>query len=162
MNDAPAHVSSGESLMALLREAKSLAARYYALTHRPLGVTGEVAEFEAVRLLKMHPAKARQAGYDATRQRGDIVEKLQIKGRCVQGKGSSQRIGSIKLTHEWDFVLLVLMDATFNATEIWEADRSSVVIALTAPGSKARNERGALSVGKFKSISHKVWPPANP
>jgi hypothetical protein len=31
----------------LLHEAKILAARYYALTGKPLGVTGEVAELEA-------------------------------------------------------------------------------------------------------------------
>ena len=30
--------------------------------------------------------------------------------------------------------------------------------ALTAPGSKARNERGALAVSKFKQIGRQIWP----
>jgi len=42
--------------------------------------------------------------------------------------------------------------------EMWEADRPAVQEANLAPGSKARNERGALAVGKFKQIGTKVWP----
>jgi hypothetical protein len=52
---------------------------------------------------------------------------------------------------------MVLLDSTFSATEIWEADRVAVISALTAPGSKARNERGALAVAKFKSIGRLRW-----
>jgi hypothetical protein len=38
-----------------------------------------------------------------------------------------------------------------------EATRAAVEDALMEPGSKARNERGALSVSKFKSIGIEVW-----
>ena len=41
---------------------------------------------------------------------------------------------------------MVLLDASFSATEIGEADRAAVLAALAVPGSKARNERGALGV----------------
>lgn len=34
----------------ILRDAKVLARRYYHLTGKPLGVTGEVAEYEAARI----------------------------------------------------------------------------------------------------------------
>jgi hypothetical protein len=54
-------------------------------------------------------------------------------------------------------VLLVLLDETFEATAIYEADRPAVEAALLAPGSKARNERGALAVSKFKSIGRRIW-----
>ena len=53
---------------------------------------------------------------------------------------------------------MVLLDATFSATEIWEADRAAVLTALAEPGSKARNERGSLGVAKFKSIGRLRWP----
>ena len=53
--------------MKLLKEAKELAREYYGLTGKPLGVTGEVAEYEAARLLGLELTPARQAGYDAHR-----------------------------------------------------------------------------------------------
>lgn len=54
-------------------------------------------------------------------------------------------------------MLLVLLDANFEAVAIYEAARAHVLAALAAPGSKARNERGALSVTKFKSIGKTRW-----
>jgi hypothetical protein len=55
-------------------------------------------------------------------------------------------------------VLLVLLDENFEAKEIYEAsERRSWLAALSAPGSKARNERGALSVNKFKAIGKLRW-----
>ena len=39
--------------MAILAETKRLAQQYRALTGKPLGVTGEVAEFEAARILDL-------------------------------------------------------------------------------------------------------------
>ena len=44
-------VSDGKRMMALLAEAKRLAREYYGLTGKPLGVTDEVAEYDAARLL---------------------------------------------------------------------------------------------------------------
>ena len=54
-------------------------------------------------------------------------------------------------------MLMVLLDENFDALEIHEADRKAVIAAVSAPGSRARNERGALGVAKFKSIGHEVW-----
>ena len=53
---------------------------------------------------------------------------------------------------------MVLLDEHFDASAIYEADRQAIIAALSAPGSRARNERGALAVSKFKSIGHEVWP----
>jgi len=149
---------STDPILAILSEAKKLAQRYRALTGKPLGITGEVAEYEAARILGVTLTPARQAGYDATEGKGKQIRHLQIKGRCIlPGSKPGQRLGSIDITKEFDAVLLVLLDENFEATAIHEASRKAVVDAITEPGSKARNERGALSVSKFKSIGSERW-----
>ncbi|WP_193041193.1 MULTISPECIES: hypothetical protein [unclassified Pseudomonas] len=44
----------------ILSDAKALARRYYRLTGKPLGVTGEVAEYEAARILNLELELARE------------------------------------------------------------------------------------------------------
>jgi hypothetical protein len=106
--------------MEILRDAKCLALEYRQLTGKPLGITGEVAEYEAARLLDIDLTPARHAGYDGVRSS--------------------------------------LLDENFNATAIYEADRDAVIGALLRPGSRARNERNAMSVNLFKRIGRRVWP----
>jgi hypothetical protein len=149
---------SEDEVMTILAEAKQLAQRYRTRTGKPLGITGEVAEFAAARLLGLALVEARQAGYDAIRIENGKPRRLQIKGRCLlPGHKRGQRISRIDIKKEFDGVLLVLMDECFNATAIYEADRQPVVDALTKSGSKSRNERGALSAWKFKSLGRRVW-----
>ena len=149
-----------EQLFELLGRVKPLAAKYYRLTGRPLGITGEVGEYEAARLLGVELSPVRQSGYDAIRRVGRRKEDLQIKSRCLpKGAKPGQRLGAIRLEKKWDVVLMVLLDERFEATAIYEAYRPAISAALTEPGSKARNERGQLGVAKFKSIGHTVWPP---
>lgn len=149
---------NADPILAILAEAKKLAQRYRLLTGKPLGITGEVAEYEAARLLGVSLTPARQAGYDATEIRDGQTFRLQIKGRCVlDGSKPSQRMGSIDIKKEFDAVLLILLDGDLEATAIYEAPRKAVIAALTAPGSKSRNERGALGVSKFKSIGAVRW-----
>lgn len=149
---------TADLVLEVLAEAKNVAQRYRELTGKPLGITGEVAEYEAARILGVELAPARQAGYDATEVRNGQAFRLQIKGRCVQ-KGSSrgQRMGAIEVKKEFDAVLLVLLDENFEATVIYEAPREAVIAALTKPGSKSRNERGALGISMFKSIGAVRW-----
>jgi hypothetical protein len=45
---------------------------------------------------------------------------------------------------------MVLLDEDLDALEIYEADRPTVLTALATPGSRARNERGALAVSKIQ------------
>ena len=140
----------------ILKSAKEVAVDYYRATGKPLGVTGEVGEYEAARLLDLDLSDVRTAGYDATDTNG---RQYQIKARSIPAvaRGKSQQIGKINLDHGFDAVLLVLMDEAFRTLEIWQADRGAAKEALEAPGSKARNERGALSVSKFKQIGHRVY-----
>jgi hypothetical protein len=145
-------------IMEILREAKRLAQEYRTLTGKPLGITGEVAEYEAARLLGVELTPARQAGYDAIEQSAGAIRRLQIKGRCMlPGCKPGQRLGSIDITKDWDAVLMVLLDENFDALEIHEAQRADILKALSDPGSKARNERGALGVRKFKGIGRPRW-----
>jgi hypothetical protein len=156
-------MSNDRRVMGLLKEAKLLAREYYSLTGKPLGVTGEVAEYEAARILGVELTQARQTGYDAIERIDGTTKKLQIKGRCLQENCKpGQRLGSIRTERDWDAVLMVLLDHEFNALEIYEAQRPEIVSALKKPGSIARNVRGALSVSKFKSIGKLRWrrPPA--
>jgi hypothetical protein len=147
-----------DTVLKILREAKKLAQRYRAATGKPLGITGEVAEYEAARILDVELTPARQAGYDAIERANGVNRRLQIKGRCLlPGSKPGQRLGSIDTEKEWDAVLMVLLDENFDATEIYEAHRSAILAALAAPGSKARNERGAMSVPMFKRIGKIRW-----
>lgn len=137
---------------------KKLARKYRVVTGRPLGITGEVAEYEAIRLLKLTVCEARTPGYDATRKRNGKIEKIQIKGRSLQNDSKrGQRIGSIRLDKKWDTVVLVILNDQFNPIEIFEAARKKIQEALRETNSKAR-KRGQLSISKFKGISKKVWP----
>lgn len=146
-----------DAIGSIILPAKKLAERYRRVTGRPLGITGEVAEYEAARLLNLELAAARQTGFDAIQKKGNRKKRLQIKGRCILSANPGQRVGKIDLTKEWDSVILVLLDTDLEPTVIYEADRPEITDALTKPGSKARNERGALSVSKFKAIGRVVW-----
>lgn len=145
----------------ILALAKSLGAEYYKLTGKPLGVTGEVAEYVAAEMLGLELAPARTEGYDAIRRTTNGEERIQIKGRAY-GKDAKpgQRLGTIKRGSPCEFVLLVLLDnETLDPREMWEAPIEAVDSRLAVPGSKAR-ERGSLGVSEFKKHcgAHQVWP----
>ena len=143
----------------ILAEVKRLAVEYYDLTGKPLGVTGEVAEFVGAKHLDLELAPPRTEGYDAIRKTPTGDHRVQIKGRALaKGANRSQRLGVIKKDAEYDSVLLVLLDnTTLEPLEMHEASRASVVDRLNVPGSKAR-ARGALGVAEFKRIATRVWP----
>lgn len=106
-------------ILAILAQAKALARAYREETGRPLGVTGEVAEYEVSRLLGIELMPVRQAGYDAVDEGG---RRYQIKARCVlPGCKPGQRIGQIDIKKEFDAVLLVLLDENLDALAIYEA-----------------------------------------
>ena len=131
------------------------AARHYRnITSKPLGITGEVGEFLTADLMGLKLTEVRQPGYDAIANDG---RRIQIKARCILPSSSGGRLGSIKLDHKWDTVMLILMNRDFEPFSIYEAKRAVIKRELIKPGSKARNERGALSINKFKSIASLVW-----
>jgi hypothetical protein len=138
---------------------KVLAAEYYRLTGKPLGVTGEVAEYVAAELLGLELAPARTKGYDAIRHTNDGAQRVQIKGRAFGEKTNpGQRLGTIKRGADCDTVLLVLLDnLTLEPREMWEAPYAAVEARLNVSGSRSR-ERGALGVPEFKKLAMRIWP----
>ena len=50
---------------------------------------------------------------------------------------------------------MVLMDEDLEVLSMYEAERPEIERALLAPGSKARNDRGALAVSKFEERAKK-------
>lgn len=142
----------------LVEQAKRLAVRYRALTGKPLGITGEIAECEAAAILGMDLHAARTAGYDATETRDGIAVRVQIKGRVIANPTKiTGRVGAIDLRQPFDVVHLVLLDSNLNAFAIYEAARPAVETLITRPGSKARNERGSVGIAQFKAIARLRW-----
>ncbi len=151
--------SRARTIEDVLADAKRCAREYYRLTGRPLGVTGEVAEYEVHRLLGAKLTPPREPGADAVLKHGGRNLRVQIKGRCDLGSlHRGAPIGSVRGRSGYDAVVLVLLDAHFDTTEIWYASRTMVLKALDEPGSRARNERRALSIAKFKQIGRRLWP----
>jgi hypothetical protein len=146
----------------ILATIKPLAAEYYRLTGKPLGVTGEIAEYVAAETLNLELADARTPGYDAIRRTPDGPQRIQIKGRAYGSDANpGQLISRIKIDAACDAVLVVLLDKeTLEPREMWEAPFPAVAARLAVPGSRAR-ERGALGVAEFKRLAgaRQVWPP---
>lgn len=136
----------------ILATIKPLAVEYYQLTGRPLGVTGEVAEYVAAEHLDLTLAPPRTAGYGALR--GD--ERILIRGRACDNNVSGQTLTKINRDAPCDTVLLVLLDKdTLELREIYQATFAAVLECLARPGSKAR-ARGVLRVSEFKQIAKPV------
>ena len=113
-----------DRIVRLLGDVKRFAQEYKQLTGKPLGITGEVAEYEAARLLGVELAPARQPGYDAVETRDGKLRKLQIKGRCLPDDPKpGQRLGSIRTQHDWDAVLMVLLDQNFDDVRVRQRRR---------------------------------------
>ena len=141
----------------ILRQVRDLAAEYYVLTGKPLGVTGEVAEYHVANLLGLQLCYARRAGYDATEGNGPSAKKVQIKGRCLQpDKDRSPRMGLVDYAYEWDTLMLVLMDHRLEPTGIWELDREATEKAFPPEAGKSRTHRGP-AIGKFTRLATQVW-----
>ena len=145
---------------AIIAEIKPLAAEYYQLTHKPLGVTGEVAEYIAAEKLSLKLSDARNPGHDAIQETADGQRHIQIKGRVFGEKinpgAKLSRINKEKVCHA--VLLVILRQENLELREIWEAPFSEVKSRLEKAG-KAR-ERGVLSVAEFRKLATKIWPPA--
>ena len=144
----------------LIAQARALAAEYRRAMGKPLpGVSTEIAEHDAVRLLGLEPSAQAAGGWDAVDPA--TGERIQIKSRTIfdESKGG-ERMGQLKLNQEWDAVVLVLMDEDYEPYEIYRATREE--LSEYADSSSAnRAKRGAMSVARFKAIAKRVWSSAD-
>ena len=142
----------------LISEARRLAAEYRRATGKPLGISSEIAEFDAAKLLDLELCDQRDGCYDAVGKGKREGQKIQIKGRAVfDEKKSGQRIGQLKLEQEWDTIVLVIMNEEYEPVEIFECGRKVIEESIDENKSAKKNKRGAMSLAKFKIISDLVW-----
>ena len=143
----------------LISEARRLAADYRRLTGKPLaGVSGEIAQHDAARLMNLEICDPAVGGYDAIGHGSREGKRIQIKGRAIFDEGKSgQRIGQLKIDQEWDSIMLVIMDENLEPYEIYEADREDILDAFEDGSTSKRSKRGAMSVARFKIIGRLVW-----
>lgn len=151
------------SLERLITEARRLAAEYRRATGKSLGLTGEIARYDAARLLDLELVPVQEGvGYDAVGRGRWEGQRIQIKGRAIFDEGKpGQRLGQVKTGQDWDVLMLVLMDEDFEPYEIHEADRDTVLDAVDESRDSKRSRRGPLSVARFKAIGRLVWSRAN-
>ena len=146
----------------LIAQARQLAAEYRRTMGKTLpGISNEIAQHDAVRLLGLEPVEeGAEGGFDAfDPSRGD--KRIQIKSRTIFDESKSgQRIGQMKLDKEWDSVLLVLMDEDYEPYEMYEAEREDIFDCI-GKSSSSRAKRGAMSVARFKIIGRLAWSKEN-
>ncbi len=144
----------------LIAQARQLAAEYRRTMGKPLpGISNEIAEHDAVRLLGLEAKTGETGGWNAVEPVSG--KRIQIKSRTIfdESKGG-ERIGQLKLTQDWDAVVLVLMDADYEPYEIYQAERADVEDYIDA-ASAGRAKRGAMSVARFKIIGRLRWDAVN-
>lgn len=142
----------------LMAEARRLAAEYRKATGKPLGISSEIAEFDAARLLDLELNKNDASGFDAIGRGKRQGKRIQIKGRAIFDENKpGHRIGQLKLDKPWDSVVLVIMNDNYEPLEIYEAERAEIEEAIDTSRESSRNKRGAMSVAKFKIIGKLVW-----
>lgn len=141
----------------LIEQARQLAADYKRMTDKPLpGVSNEIAEHDAAKLIGLELCKDRSAGFDAERIASTGPQRIQIKARTIFNDNyRGQRLGQLKLDKEWDSVVLVLMNDDYMPVEIFEAARHDIFDNLN--DNSGRMKRGAMSVAKFRNIATLVW-----
>ena len=143
----------------LIAQARQLAAEYRRTMGKPLpGISSEIAEHDAIRLLGLEPKASPDLAWDAVDP--DSGRRIQIKSRTIfdETKGG-ERIGQLKMNQEWDAVLLVLMDEEYEPYEIYEALRED--LAEFVDNASSRAKRGAMSVARFKIVGELVWDRVN-
>jgi hypothetical protein len=144
------------SIDKLIAETRRLAAEFRRSTGQTLPVSGEIARYDAARILGLTLCEQRTGGIDAIGNGDREGQRIQVKSRVItQDKKSGARIGQLNPNGDWDTVLLVIMDQDYEPCEIYEATREEIQEAMS--DSSRRSSRGALSVAKFKIISWLVW-----
>lgn len=144
------------SIDKLITETRRVAAEFRRSTGQVLPVSGEIARYDAAKILGLTVCEQRTGGVDAIGNGDREGQRIQVKSRVVtQDKKSGARIGQLNPNGDWNTVLLVIMDQDYEPCEIYEATREEVQEAISS--SSSRNNRGALSVAKFKIISWLVW-----
>ena len=132
-----------------------LAVRWKTATDRSLGITGEVGEHLACKLMGWSLAVHLQAGWDATDPQGN---RIQIKSRVLQkDRDRSPTMGTLDLRKEWDQAAIVIMDDHFRVQGIWLAEGQDARKAQENCPNSDGDAKG-LPIKTFKRIARQVFP----
>ncbi len=155
-------IDNAHSVGVLMLQARQLAANYRRTTGKTLvGVSGELAVYDAIRLLNLAP-EANQIGYEAvgTKNSGDLEgDNVQIKERTIFNDSknkNAQRLGQFKMEQAWDGVVLVLMDDDYESFEVYEIDRATLSDNVLDSSSK-KAKKDAMTVARLKKIATLSW-----
>lgn len=141
----------------LMDETRRIATEYRASTGATLPVSGELAKFDAIRLLGMEPPGVTERAVDAILKTVNEEQKVQIKGRVIfNPEKPGYRIGQLNLDADWHWLVLVLMNEKYETTEIYRLQKSQLMRELADKHSNKKS-RGAISVRKFKAIAELCW-----
>lgn len=133
----------------LIENIISLAVMYRQRFGKSLGITSEIGEYKASKLLRLNRAQGNiNQGFDATDSEG---KKVQIKSRVYSR--SQERTGLFN-NFAFDYAVLVLMSDKYDIAEIWKASCQTIKEEID----RQQYKRPSLSIGKFKSIAEKVYP----
>ena len=133
----------------LIDQIAATAVEYRDRFNKNLGVTAEIGEYKAAKLLKLTRTEGNiNEGFDA---RDKNNKRVQIKTRILTKK--SQRTG-IFSNHVFDYALLVLLSNTYKVIEIRKTSSKKILAALTNQSYK----KPSLSISKFIQISKRVYP----
>jgi len=142
------------SIDKLMQETRRLAAQYRQSTGQTLPISGELARYDATRLLQL------SADFKGTK--GPLANKIvQIKSRVIfDEQKSGYRIGQLDLGGSWQVCALVLYEASYEPFAIYIASHESILEAKNTISSKTK-ARGAMSLAQFKRIAQCVWTVEN-
>jgi hypothetical protein len=156
----PAEVSKDiYSIEKLMHETRLLAAKYREQTGTALPLTGEIARFDASKNLQLKLIDDPNSSYDAIGLYDSLKQqKIIIKGRVIFDKSkSSPRLGQLNVDADWDAVVLVLYDESYQPVEMYSATKEDIQQALEMNGDSPRKKRGAMSIAQFKIIGTLSW-----
>lgn len=141
---------SNYKISELMEQTRTLAAEYRASTGKALPVGGEIAMYDASRLLSLLEPTTQVAGIDLVSQ--DQNQRFQVKSRAMfAGAKSAPRLGSINPNGDWTHILLVLMNESYQTTHLYTLDRETALSEAKLGG------KNAMTVAKFKVIGECIW-----
>ena len=133
----------------LIEHIIPLAIEYRRRFGKSLGITGEVGEYKASRLLKLERASGNiNEGFDAIDPKN---KKVQIKsGICQRSQGRT----SVFKNYGFGYTLLVLLDDDYEVIEMYQTECKEIRDSINTQSYK----RPALSISTFKKIAKSIYP----
>lgn len=138
------------SIDKLMQETRRLATQYRQSTGQTLPISGELARYDAARLLHLSA--------DSKGTQGPIANQVvQVKSRVIfNEQKSGHRIGQLDLGGHWQICALVLYEANYEPFAIYIASHETILETQSNLANKTK-ARGAMSLAQFKRIAECVW-----